>query len=284
MTGLQFNQRGHVVKEKRLAGAKVTYRLFPGIVYVENPVDAPHQAINIFAPETYFHGGVINGYDVSTAPIFPPNLVGGYMSAKPGGIGSILDRGHSIFQALRHGYVVATPGLRGSSRSSQHALDSGIALPKWIPVQDGVVTNLPWDTYVAYATRKKTSPAFDDPRGKTPENQVFGTKTILRQHFTAFGVAHDQAGIPAAEPDIVALLNPMNHIGAPGATTATHWRIRHGTIDRDTSLPIPILLAAALKDQGCQVNLALPWDTPHSGNYDLPDLFTWIDQITSNAV
>ncbi|MGZ1155129.1 hypothetical protein ACXO28_05360 [Lactobacillus delbrueckii subsp. bulgaricus] len=32
-------------------------------------------------------------------------------------------------------------------------------------------------------------------------------------------------------------------------------------------------------NQGKEVDFALPWGIPHSGDYDLDDLFAWIDQI-----
>ncbi len=32
-------------------------------------------------------------------------------------------------------------------------------------------------------------------------------------------------------------------------------------------------------NQGKKVDFDLPWGIPHSGDYDLDDLFAWIDQI-----
>ncbi|MGZ1152063.1 hypothetical protein ACXO23_06420 [Lactobacillus delbrueckii subsp. bulgaricus] len=32
-------------------------------------------------------------------------------------------------------------------------------------------------------------------------------------------------------------------------------------------------------NQGKEVDFAPPWGIPHSGDYDLDDLFAWIDQI-----
>lgn len=72
---------------------------------------------NIFAPEVYYQGGSINGYLLNTAPIFMPNMVGGYM---PGGLGEPVGMPwdkegipNKVFQALQHGYVVVTPAIRG---------------------------------------------------------------------------------------------------------------------------------------------------------------------------
>jgi hypothetical protein len=75
------------------------------------------------------------------------------------------------------------------------------------------------------------------------------------------------------------MMNPMNYVGAKGAKTAPFWRVRHGAVDRDTSLAVSVILATALRSAGYAVDFALPWDRPHSGDYDLPDLFAWIESV-----
>ena len=72
-------------------------------------------------------------------------------------------------------------------------------------------------------------------------------------------------------------MNPLTFLGK--ADTARHWRIRHGVYDRDTALAIPYILQTALKNHDCAVDFALPWGLPHSGDYDLPELFGWIDSL-----
>ena len=61
---------------------------------------------------------------------------------------------------------------------------------------------------------------------------------------------------------------------------APHWFIRHGAKDRDTSFLVPVNLATKLKNSGFDVNFFLPWNRPHSGDYNLDDLFGWIDRIS----
>ena len=78
----------------------------------------------------------------------------------------------------------------------------------------------------------------------------------------------------------VKMMNPMAYIGAKEASNAQHWRIRHGTIDRDTSLAIPVILATQLQGSGKHVDFALPWNRPHSGDYDLEELFAWAEKVT----
>lgn len=126
---LHFDSSDYEIKTCRLAGRSVTYRAFEGIAYCSAPVD-PIQKLNLFVPERYYEGGEMNGYRLNTAPIFMPNTVGGYMAGpadEPG-----LDRhGHpnSIFEALEHGYVVASAGIRGrtSGRRSREFFEGGKA-------------------------------------------------------------------------------------------------------------------------------------------------------------
>ncbi len=61
---------------------------------------------------------------------------------------------------------------------------------------------------------------------------------------------------------------------------AKYWRIRHGTRDRHTSLAIPVILATKLANEGYDVDFALPWNIGHGGEYDLDELFDWIDMIS----
>ena len=72
------------------------------------------------------------------------------------------------------------------------------------------------------------------------------------------------------------MMSPMPYIAH---TPTQHWRIRVGTSDRDTSLAVSAILAAKLQNSGKSVDYALPWDVPHSGDYDLNELFDWIDGI-----
>lgn len=82
-----------------------------------------------------------------------------------------------------------------------------------------------------------------------------------------------------ANQQIIKMMNPMYYIGATKTITAQHWRIRHGSKDKDGSLATPVLLGTLLPNKGYDVDLALPWDKPHSGDYDLNELFSWIDTI-----
>lgn len=76
-------------------------------------------------------------------------------------------------------------------------------------------------------------------------------------------------------------MNPLSYVASPGC--CEHWRIRHGSYDRDTSLAIPAILALSLANAGKDVDFRYPWGLPHSGDYDLPELFSWIDGLCLNG-
>ena len=123
----------------------------------------------------------------------------------------------------------------------------------------------------------KPVPSFDALDLSSPENEEFGTEEVNAKHFTAFALENSEATGKLADAQIIKLLNPTKYIGE--ADTAKHWRIRHGTFDRDTSLAIPVILATLLENKGYDVDFFLPWGLPHSGDYDLDELFAWIDRI-----
>ncbi|MEG1616514.1 MAG: subtype B tannase [Bacteroidales bacterium] len=165
--------------------------------------------------------------------------------------------------------------------SAQKALDSGVDLSglKWLTLKKGKVNGVDFDGYVRYLQRQKTPPAFDALDLSTPENQLFGTPEINTRHFTEFSLEHTSVPATIAAPELIKMMNPMDYIGTAASETSRYWRIRHGSKDKDTSLAIPVILATYLQNKGYSVDFALPWDKPHSGDYDLTELFEWMDQV-----
>ena len=123
----------------------------------------------------------------------------------------------------------------------------------------------------------KEVPAFDGLGRITPENSEFGTAGVPNKHFTDFSMKYSSSGEEMADRRLIKMLNPLEYIHT--ADVAPNWRIRHGVYDRDTSIAIPVILAAALKNKGVNVDFMLPWGIPHAGDYDLKQLFEWIDGI-----
>jgi hypothetical protein len=206
--------------------------------------------------------------------LFPAYLNGLKLTHPVTGLPLALDDdGDGPFRQLVRSYVIA---------SAQAAIDSGQSLAEapWVTVTDGKVTDLDLPRHMVHATRMKTPPAFDSLTLSTPENRLFGTAQVDARHFTAYGRDHGSDPALAADPATVQKMNPMPFIGAEGVTTAHHWRIRHGAVDRDTSLAIPVILATRLANTGAEVDFAMPWGVGHSGDYDLDALFAWIQHIT----
>jgi hypothetical protein len=165
--------------------------------------------------------------------------------------------------------------------SAQRALDSGKNLSDvaWLTLQGQRLVGIDFDAYVRAIGRMKGLPAFDGLALETGENQLFGNAGTDTRHFTAFSMQHGSASAATrADERSVRLMNAMHMAGDPRGTVSRHWRIRHGTNDRDTSLAVPVLLAAALRQRGLDVDLALPWGQGHGGDYDLDELFAWVDR------
>jgi hypothetical protein len=142
--------------------------------------------------------------------------------------------------------------------------------------------------YVASSTALKTPPAFDSygvlDGAASAENKVFGNSKGEAANFTEYSLrthtGNNKATLDKAMQERVYIMNPMNFIGGDSdSQPAQHWYIRHGAKDRDTSFLVPINLATKLQNAGYDVNFALPWNRPHSGDYNLDDLFTWIKSV-----
>lgn len=165
--------------------------------------------------------------------------------------------------------------------SAKKAAEAGIDLSDktWIQFKNGEPDEMDFCGWVRDITRMKMAPAFDNLTLESPENDLFGTKTEKVKHFTEFGCTNSLGDGTMADMQIVKMLNPMCYVDDEEARTAKYWRIRHGERDRDTSLSISAMLVRKLEMAGCEVDYHSPWDVPHAGDYDLDEMFAWIDQI-----
>lgn len=165
--------------------------------------------------------------------------------------------------------------------SAQRAIEKGtdVSGKTWLTVEKGRAAAMDFSAYVRDITRMKTAPAFDDLTMASPENNLFGTQEQPYRHFTVYSAARSLQDGSIAPVQLVKLLNPMDYLADPAAVKAPHWRIRHGECDRDTSLAISAMLTLKLREYGYPVDYHSPWDTPHAGDYDLNELFAWIDNI-----
>lgn len=147
----------------------------------------------------------------------------------------------------------------------------------WVKVSKDGVIDIDWDGYAHSEKRMKSPPAFDAFNLSSGENNLFGTETVNNKHFTAYSLQHSTEKGEMADKQIVKLMNAMNYLDQ---SKTQHWRIRAGTSDRDTSHAISAILAVKLRMNGKQVDYQTPWGVPHSGDYDLDELFQWIDSIS----
>lgn len=458
-----FNDKNYTVEKIKCKNKIFYYRAFRNVQYVKNPVNAKYQRMNIFAPELYYDGKSINGYDINSAPIFMPNYVGGYMPGdlkEPCADKVKSKNGNTILQALQHGYVVAVPAIRGRSlkdesgrftgkapaciadykaavrfihyfseqipgdsnkiitngtsaggalsvligaagnhtdyqpylnsigacdasdsvfavsaycpitnldnadmayewqfngindyrklnftgkhigfksvkkqlsnqqikasaqlkmqfseyvnslnlsdengktytlnadgngsfkeylkgiivSSANKAIENGKSVDhkQWIKFENGRAADVDFDGYVRDITRMKAVPAFDSFDMDTPENDLFGNDTVKCCHFTNYSKENSAVNGEIADRHIIKMMNPMNYIEDHSAEKAYFWRIRHGECDKDAALAISAILSLKLKQNGFSVDYSAPWNTPHSGDYDLNELFEWIDNI-----
>ena len=464
---LEFDATKGVEKTMTIEGREIKFIAYENIVYVKNPRNVESQILSIYIPAEYLHGGVVNGYNAKTAPIFMPNGVGGYMPGKilaPTEKDNFTGKPNATLTALSRGLVVVSPAIRGRTtvtngvyvgkapafivdykaavrylrhnknklpagdtekiisngtsaggalsallgasgnaiefnaalnalgaadesddifaasvycpitnlenadkayewifcgenkyypamwqmakenisaddankptasktaydmtadeikiskilrdafpayvnslnlrdvtgkiltldkngngsfkdyikakyiESAQRAIDGGTDLSKesWIKIRDGKVIDVDLAKYPAAVTRMKAAPAFDKADLSSAENDEFGTDKNKPRHFS------DTYKENSADKNLIAAMNPLNFIGRADVKVAKHFRIRHGAADRDTALAIPAILALTLQNNGADVNFFSPWGQGHGGDYDLDELFDWVDAI-----
>ena len=150
----------------------------------------------------------------------------------------------------------------------------------------GTIKDINWEAYNQFVSRSKAPGAFDSRSNDSGENSLFGTSTTDNNHFTITAALHDTTSnqdVYVENAKIVTMMNPMNYLGSPAATNARYYRIRYGTADSNTSVAIPLIVGARAQNLGYNVDMATPFGVDHSGDYDLDELFNWMDNIVKNG-
>ena len=150
----------------------------------------------------------------------------------------------------------------------------------------GAIKDINWEAYNQFVSRSKAPGAFDSRSNDSGENSLFGTSATDNNHFTITAALHDTTpnqDVYVENAKIVTMMNPMNYLGSPAATNARYYRIRYGTADSNTSVAIPLIVGTRAQNLGYNVDMATPFDVDHSGDYDLEDLFNWMDNIVKNG-
>jgi len=186
-----------------------------------------------------------------------------------------------------------------------------------------VITNL--TNYEDYYSRQKGVTSFDGLNGKATENQPFADRNKNYKHFsnavldvltkyndtlkaawtdadaknTGYASYADLYAAFKADVadgdrdeygnDIVDLYNPMLFIDGDksylNGDVAKHVRVRMGTADANTALPITTLLGIALqKKTGVNVNFEYVWEGGHGTiEQDNQTLYKWVDEICASV-
>ena len=150
----------------------------------------------------------------------------------------------------------------------------------------GTIKDINWEAYNQFVSRSKAPGAFDSRANDSGENNLFGTSTTDNNHFTITAALHDTTSNPETyvqNAKVVTMMNPMNYLGSPAATNAHFYRIRYGTADSNTSVAIPLIVGTRAQNLGYKVDMSTPFDVDHSGDYDLDELFNWMDNIVKNG-
>ena len=150
----------------------------------------------------------------------------------------------------------------------------------------GTIKDINWEAYNQFVSRSKAPGAFDSRSNDSGENNLFGTSSTDNNHFTITAALHDTTSNPEAyvqNAKVVTMMNPMNYLGSPAATNAQFYRIRYGTADSNTSVAIPLIVGTRAQNLGYKVDMATPFNVDHSGDYDLDELFNWMDNIVKNG-
>ena len=150
----------------------------------------------------------------------------------------------------------------------------------------GAIKDINWEAYNQFVSRSKAPGAFDSRSNDSGENNLFGTSSTDNNHFTITAALHDTTpnqDVYVENAKIVTMMNPMNYLGSPAATNARYYRIRYGTADSNTSVAIPLIVGTRAQNLGYNVDMATPFGVDHSGDYDLDELFNWMDNIVKNG-
>ena len=214
---------------------------------------------------------------------FPGYINGLQLRDGQGKVLSLEVDGSGSFRDYVAGFLAASAQdalAKGAEATQMHArgwlrLDGNFA--------GNYVAEVDMGAYARAVGRQKTPPAFDALDLSSGENQWFGDAQTDKRHFTDFSLRNstvENAG--RADAALVKRMNPLTYLQTEGVHSAAHWRIRHGTADRETALAIPVILATRLRNSGKAVDFLMPWDQGHGGDYDLDALFAWMDDVVKN--
>ena len=198
------------------------------------------------------------------------------------------------------------PGQQGgpggqSAQPTEHRVNNG-----WVVFNaDGTFT-YDLDKHLAYLARYttlKVAPAFSNTGlygNAQSEDTLFGSETDPYSPFNAWSWDHDAQTNQVGRDDTglswedflqtedgrrlalqVKMASAIDYLIEGKSDTAPFWYVRHGMDDRDTSFAVEATLFAAVKNSAkvTDANVGFAWLRPHSGDYDVPEAYTWLKDI-----
>ena len=221
---------------------------------------------------------------------------GGPMGGRGGQGGPGGQRGPGGFQPGQQG----GPGEQ-SAQPADHRVNNG-----WVIFNaDGTFT-YDLDKHLAYLARYttlKVAPAFSNTGlygNAQSEDTLFGSETDPYSPFNAWSWDHDAQANQVGRDDTglswdeflqtedgrrlalqVKMASAIDYLIEGKSDTAPFWYVRHGMDDRDTSFAVEATLFAAVKNSAkvTDANVGFAWLRPHSGDYDVPEAYTWLKGI-----
>ena len=212
---------------------------------------------------------------------FPDYVNNLQLRDKTGVILKLDKKGNGTFKQYVKSFIIDAAN-KAKSNGTDLSRYSFLVLDK----NTGMVKDIDWDAYNSFTSRSKAPGAFDSRSNDSGENSLFGTSTSDTNHFTITAALHDTTtnnDVYVENAKIVTMMNPMNYLGSPSATNAKYYRIRYGTADSNTSVAIPLIVGTRAQNLGYSVDMATPFGVDHAGDYDLQDLFNWMDSIVKNG-
>ncbi len=212
---------------------------------------------------------------------FPDYVNNLQLRDKTGVILKLDKKGNGTFKQYVKSFIIDAAN-KAKSNGTDVSRYSFLVLDK----NTGMVKDIDWDAYNSFTSRSKVPGAFDSRANDSGENSLFGTSTSDTNHFTITAALHDTTtnnDVYVENAKIVTMMNPMNYLGSPSATNAKYYRMRYGTADSNTSVAIPLIVGTRAQNLGYSVDMATPFGVDHAGDYDLQDLFNWMDSIVKNG-
>lgn len=159
--------------------------------------------------------------------------------------------------------------------------------------------------YVARYTALKPAPAFSNIglyQINMNEDDLFGSGTDDYCPFNPYswdndklknkvgkddtGLSWDEFTETDAGKDLLLQIKmscAMDYLLEGKSDSAPYWYVRHGMDDRDASWAVEATLFAAVmnSDKVKGHNLSFAWLKPHSGDYDVPEAYSWLKGVLS---